>query len=148
MKTTLAIFFAILISVFGLCNKDDESIVCDECSGRGSETKYMLVNGQYSSCDANEDSLCMMVKFGDVNTTQNYNQYNQYNQYNSGSNYTTNTEYELADSVWNLFTDTICGFDFEPGFEYELEIEQITDSETELTKYCLNRLISKKTVFL
>ncbi len=150
MKTYLFIFFAVLLSSFSLCNKDDDpDIACDECSGKGSENMYMIVSGELPACDETE-TVCLLVKLGDIVTSTNYNPYggsssynNSYNNYNSST-----TTYENIDEEWSDFNIEICGFEFEAGYEYELNINRIKEDGSDNFKYCLNGIISKKQVFL
>jgi len=147
MKTYLFIFFAVLLSSFSFCNKnEDTNIVCDECSGKGSENIYMLVNGEVSF-DNNTETIQLLVKFGDIEVSADYNPYNSYNNgydsYNS-----TSTSYENIDEEWSEFNTEICGFDFEAGYEYELNINRIKDDGSDNYKYCLNGIISTKQISL
>lgn len=142
MKKLSIIFFAVLAIIsISACNNDDDepTVVCDECSGKGSEEKYMVVNGEPYPCDA-ETGYCMLVKLGNIVTTQSY--YNPY----SYNNY--QTSYELEDDEWQNFEDTICGFNYEPGYEYEIIVTRIKDDSEDEYKYCLNEVLSQTKIFL
>ncbi len=147
MKTYFFIFFAVLLISYS-CDKDeDTNIVCDECSGKGSENIYMLVNGEIPFGDDTQ-TIQLLVKFGDIEVSTDYNPYSSYNNQGYDSYNSTSTSYENIDEEWSEFNSEICGFDFEAGYEYELNINRIKEDGSDIYKYCLNGIISTKQISL
>ena len=118
------IFLLLAILLFGtFCNKEDEDpdIVCDECKGLFSEELTMWVNSELKSCTDQSDERCIMVQFGTI----------------------------LIDDSWEVFENEICGFEFEEGYLYKLEIQRKKDKDSENEFiYCLTRIVSMDKVFL
>ena len=114
------------ILLFGtLCNKEDDTdIVCDECKGLFSKEETMWIFSEKGSCESNTNEECFLVQFG--------------------SNYTD------SEDAWEVFEQDICGFEYEVGFIYKLEIQKAKDKDNDEFeyKYCLVRVVSKTQVSL
>ena len=110
-----------VLFLFSMCQKDDKpQVICDECAGLFSEKMIMYVDNELTSCPSNTNERCLRVQFD---------------------------KFE-GDTAWIPFEQDICGFDYEPGFSYVLDIQRKkidTDAQGEpIYKYCLLYIRSKK----
>ncbi len=120
------VFFALILALalFASCNDDDtledNTYVCNECSGIFSDRMYMWVANKLTTNPDDPTQKCIKVQF------DNYE----------------------SDTSWTPFCQDICGFDYEEGFLYELYIERkkegTDDNGDPIYKYCLLYIVSKK----
>ncbi len=117
-------FLLVLAGIFFLtlsCNqsKDQPKVICDECQGLLSQKMVMYVDNEMTRCPDNPNDLCLKVQFDQFK----------------------------GDTAWEPFSQDICGFDYEPGFMYVLEIQRkkmATDADgNPIYKYCLLYIKSK-----
>ena len=143
MKKINLVYVLIFLLTLFACN-NDEDVICNECDGRKSEQIYMLVSGEQVYCNDETEEYCIRVKFGEVVTNTEYG-------YNQMTMYQTSESYEVTDDEWNIFDNEICGFTFNPGYEYELKIEKKKYDEPvdgKEYKYCLLNIISTTRISL
>ncbi len=119
----LAFLLGIVLSVLIIssCNdKTNKDVVCDQCEGIFSEKLYMWVDNELMPCPNDSTQMCMKVQFGAI----------------------------PSDNAWEPFNQDICGFDYEPGYLYELYVQRKkigTDGQGKTVyKYCLLHLIKKE----
>ncbi len=121
MKRFLFII-SLVATLFWACNNDsttEEKYVCNECSGLFSERFDIWVDNKLTQNPDNPDQKCLKV---------------QMKQY-------------VSDTSWVPFCDSICGFNYEPGYQYDLLIERKKIGEDSTGnpeyKYCLLYIKSK-----
>ncbi len=114
MKRLVILVMGILLAL-AACQSDDQEqqVICNDCEGLFSEKMIMYVDNEMTKCPSNPDDLCIRVQFD---------------------------TYE-GDTAWVPFEQDICGFDYQPGYMYVLEIQRKkidTDAEgNPIYKYCL-----------
>ncbi len=117
MKRFVFLFMGLLLA-FAACKKDEHKpqVICDECEGLFSQKMIMYVDNEMTKCPSNPSDLCMRVQFD---------------------------KFE-GDTAWVPFEQDICGFDYQPGYFYTLEIQRKkigTDANGNPEyKYCLLRI--------
>ena len=120
MKRYVILFIGILLA-FAACKQDkqEQQVICNQCEGLLSKTMTMYVDNEMTKCPSNPNDMCLRVQFD---------------------------KYE-GDTAWVPFEQDICGFDYEPGYMYILEIQRKkegTDADgNPLYKYCLLHIKSK-----
>ncbi len=112
----------ILTLLFVACKNDtktEQKYVCNECSGIFSERFDMWVANKLTQDPNDPNKMCLKV---------------QMKQYTS-------------DTSWVPFCDSICGFNYEAGYQYDLLIERKKIGEDSTGnpkyKYCLLYIKSK-----
>ncbi len=118
----LFLIFVLALGLLAACNKNDkqeQQYVCNECHTLFSDKFYMWVANKYYIDPNNPNKKCLKVQMKEF----------------------------VSDTSWVPFCDSICGFDYEPGYRYELFIERkkIGQDSTgqDLYKYCLLYVKSK-----
>ncbi len=118
----LIYLFTILFALLLACNKNnkqEQQYICNECHTLFSDKLYMWVANKYYIDPDNRDKKCLKVQI----------------------------ERYVSDTSWVPFCDTICGFDYEPGYRYQLFVERKKVGEDStgqtLYKYCLLYVKSK-----
>ncbi len=120
MRRFLLILAGILFLVLS-CNEntDEAKVICDECQGLFSQRLIMYVDNELTRCPDNPNEFCLRVQFDEFK----------------------------GDTAWQAFDQDICGFDYEPGFMYVLDIQRkkITEDAdgNPIYKYCLLYIKSK-----
>lgn len=108
---------------FSACSSEDTE-ECTDCNGIGSEDITMFVNSELTSCSDDSDAKCY------------------YAQINS----------EIDEDAWEVWTNEICGFDFVPGYRYQLSVRRKKVGKDEngekIYQYCLIYVVDKEQVFL
>ena len=121
MRRYIFIFFGILFAL-GSCKKDENKpqVICDQCEGLFSQKMIMYVDNEMTKCPSNPSQMCLRVQFD---------------------------KYQ-GDTAWVPFEQDICGFDYEPGYDYVLEIQRKKiDKDAQgnpIYKYCLLYIKSKR----
>lgn len=107
---------------FASCTNDEK--VCSDCAGLFSETIKMYVYEEYVDCEDHPSQQCLWAQLDST----------------------------FSDSAWIYFNQDICGFDYEPGFRYELNVERKKigkDTNCEpLYQYCLVNIVAAVRVYL
>ncbi len=120
MKRFFALFLGLFLIVVA-CNKNDKQpqAICTECEGLFSKEMTMYVDNEMTRCPSSPNDLCLRVQF----------------------------DVYKGDTAWVPFEQDICGFDYEPGFFYELDIQRkkiSTDADgNPIYKYCLIKIKRK-----
>jgi hypothetical protein len=120
----LSIIFGIILLALVSCKDNTKTEICDQCDGIFSKTMIMQVDNDYFPCNDGTKDKCIHVQFSSV----------------------------IDENAWQPFKQDICGFDFVPGYRYELSVKRKkigTDSNgNPIYKYCLISIDSKTQDYL
>lgn len=118
----IILFLTLGLFVFASCNTVDE--VCSDCDGPFSETITMFVYEEYNFSEDAPDGQCLSVQFDSFSD----------------------------EDSWENFYPDICGFDYVPGYRYEISVKREKigkdDDGKKIYHYCLIKIVSSKKVYL
>lgn len=126
-KRSMKKFFllaSVAILLFSACSPTSTKEACGTCDGIFSTTVTMFVNEQYTTCDSGVTKKCNLVQFADT----------------------------INEANWVPFKDSICGFDFVPGYRYKLLVKRQKTGKDEagdnIYRYCLMTVENMDQVYL
>lgn len=123
MKKIFLISIAIaLFLVLFSCSKKEEAL-CSNCEGLNSEDVRVWVDNRYFDCGDGKFK-CFQAQISDT----------------------------INENNWQVWTDTICGFSFEPQYRYKLSVRRKKvgkDAQNnDIYNYCLIKIAQKELMYL
>ncbi len=101
--------------LFFSCEENEE--ICTECNGMFSETLTMYVFEESGPCTFDSLQTCLFVQFDST----------------------------FAEDAWKPFNQDICGFDYVPGYRYQLSVKRKKIGKDEngdkIYQYCLINIV-------
>ena len=113
----------ILVLSFIFWGCSKDDAVCADCDGMFSDEVTVWINNRYFDC-GNGQNNCIQAQISDT----------------------------INENNWQVWTDTICGFDFEPQYRYQLSVRRKKTGKNEqneiIYKYCLIKISNKVLMYL